>query len=219
MMVKKTSLLEDPIFQTLVAAIAAMVARLANLKSAGRYQEAADEIDHRLEELVGLKIDQLRHLGDGFVIDLLTVNGFLDVERLWYVAELIHASGEIKNAQGRTADGMELQTRAVGFFLEVAFNASEEIPQVAQRIDNLSTRLVGALSEDTLFSLYDYYEQRGEYAKAEKAINRMVAVTRNNPDILSERRDFYRRLLGKSDDELELGGLTRSHVESAASQV
>jgi hypothetical protein len=218
-MTKKTSLLEDPIFQTLVAAIAATIAKLTNLKTAGFYQEAQDEIDRGLEDLIGLKTDQIRNLSDSFVLDLLTVNEFLDLERLWFVAELIHAEGEIQIAQGRLSEGLESQTRALGFFIEVAFSANEDIPQVTQRIDALFSAWVDDLPAETLYSLYDYFDQRGDYIKAEKVITRMSTVTGNDPEIVGEMRDFYHRLVEKTDEELEQGGLIRTQVENASARI
>jgi tetratricopeptide (TPR) repeat protein len=213
-MIKKKSLLEDPIFQTLVAAISAAIARLTNLKTAGLYQEAHQEIDNRLEEIIGLKSDQLQHLGDAFIIDLLTVNEFLDVERLWYVAELIQAEGEIKITQGRLSEGQENQTRALGFFIEVAFAAGENLPQIHERIDSLFDRLHEKVPEEILFSLYDYYDQRGDYARALSALNQALVISRDNPDLVLEKKAYLQRLSQKTDEELERGDLTRGQIET-----
>jgi tetratricopeptide (TPR) repeat protein len=213
-MIKKKSLLEDPLFQTLVAAISATIARLTNLKIAGHYQEAQQEIDSRLEEIIGLKSDQLQHLSDAFIIDLLTINEFLDVERLWYVAELIQAEGEIKIAQGRLSAGHENQTRALGFFIEVAFTAGENLPQIHDRIDSLFSRLHEKLPEEILFSLYDYYDQRGDFARALSALNQMLAISPEDPDLVLEKKAYLQRLSQKSDDELGYGGLTRTQIKT-----
>jgi hypothetical protein len=212
-MKKKTSILEDPIFQTLVAAISALMAKLANLKTSGSYQEAFVEIDRRLDELVGLKSDQLMGLSDAFIIDLLTVNEFLDVQRLWFLAELINAEGEMKSACGLNAEGRHQQIRALGLFIEVAFGSAVEIPSVSQFIDTLFDDLRDHLSEDVLFSLYDYYDRSEDFGRAIAALNCMLSVTRNNPDILTEKRDFYKRLSELPDEDLISAGLTRSQLE------
>jgi hypothetical protein len=61
---KKKSLSSDPIFQTLVGAITAMIARITQLQVAGSYQQALQEINNELEELVGMKTDQLDSLSN-----------------------------------------------------------------------------------------------------------------------------------------------------------
>jgi len=116
-MAKKSSLLEDPVFQTLVAAIASMMAKLSRLKDAGLYKEAFAEIDGSLNELVGLNLNQLERLSDAFLLDLLTVNDFLDVERLWYMAELICSAGELRLLQGRKAEGEDSLIRGFNFLI------------------------------------------------------------------------------------------------------
>jgi tetratricopeptide (TPR) repeat protein len=206
-MVKKSSLMEDPIFQTLVAAIAAMMAKLANLVTAGEYQQALDEIDNELEDLVGLKSDQLEALSDDFILDLLTVNEFLDVQRLWFLAELFHARGEIRAAQGRRPEGVSYQVRALKFFIEVAFAATEEIPEVGRRIDSSFGSLRNELPEETTFSLYDLFERRGDYNKAEAALDRMLALTGDDSDLLAEKREFQSRMAQRQGRKADPGGV------------
>jgi len=214
-MAKKTSLLEDPIFQTLVAAIAGMMAKLGGLKDAGLFKEAYNEIDKSLHELVGLKLNQLSQLSDAFILELLTVNDFLDVERLWYVSELIQAGGEIQMLQGRQSEGEASLIRSLNFLIEVAFAVTENIPELYQRMDKLFVMLKDVLPEETLFSLNDFYEQRGEYAKAAQAIERMSEISENYQEVQVEKRAFYLRLQGKSDGELSQGGMVRSEVVKA----
>jgi hypothetical protein len=193
-MVKKKSLLEDPIFQTLVAAIAATMARLANLKGAGFYAEAQSEIDKRLDELLGLKSDQLKQLSDEFILDILTVNEILDLQRLWYVAELIDSLGEIQAAQGRKSECLDSRSRALDFLIEVAFSSSEPIPEVNQRIDAIVKDLWVNLSEETLFSLFSYYEKHGDHPSALLAIDQLLVITHNHPDLVMERDAYIQRL-------------------------
>lgn len=201
--------MEDPIFQTLVAAIAGMMAKLASLVTSGEYQRALDEIDRELEELVGLKSEQLKELSDAFILDLLTVNEFLDVQRLWFLAELIHARGEIRLAQGRRPEGVANQVRALNCFIEVAFAASEPIPEVGRRMDASFDSLREELPEETLFSLYDYYDRCRDFKRAEAALDRMLTLTGNDPDLLEEKRAFKRRVAQRQGEEAGSGGLDR----------
>jgi tetratricopeptide (TPR) repeat protein len=211
----KKSLLEDPIFQTLVAAIAAMVARLANLKNAGAYEQALAEIDQRLDELIGLKYDQIRYLGDGFLLDLVTVNDFLDVQRLWFTAALIEARGEIQAARGQHQQALADRSRALGFFIEVSFSADELIAEVEEKIQAIADALWQELPEEILFSLYDLWERRGRYAHALTALDQLLEVTASDPDLVRERQDFLLRLSKKTSAALQEGGLTNDQVNAA----
>ena len=109
--------------------------------------------------------------------------------------------GEIKVVQGKSGEGYESQARALDFFIEVAFATSEPIPEVGQRIDALFEGLRDELPEETLFSLFDYYERRGDYNKAQAAINRMLVLTGNDPDLVAEKRAFLERVASNQGED------------------
>ena len=200
-MTKKKSLLEDPIFQNLVTAIAATVARLTNLRTSGAYQEASAEIETRLDELIGFKYDQIRYLDDEFILDLLTVNDFLDVQRLWYLAILINARGEIQNSLGNKNEGLANRLRALNLFVEVAFSTPESIDEVDAQIDLITNDLWEHLPEETLFSLYDLWEKRGVNDKALTTLDQLIKISGGNQELVQERERFIRRLMIKTEKD------------------
>jgi len=209
---KKRSLLEDTIFQTLLSAIAATIARLANLEKAGAYEQAHNEIEARLEELIGLKYNQIRYLDDDFILDLLTVNEFLDLQRLWYLAALIDARGKILSTQGHRKDGIDCRLRALGLYIEVAFATINPINEVDGQIDVILVDLWDILSEEILFSLFDLWERRGAYAKALATLDHLIEITRQNSDLLDERRNYLHRISQKLEGDLLKGDLTLPQV-------
>ena len=214
-MIKKTSLLEDPIFQTLVTAIAATVAKIANLRAMGAYGQASEEIEARLDELIGLKYDQLRYLDDDFILDLLTVNEILDVQRLWYLAVLIDARGEILISQGKQTEGLENRLRAIRLLIEVAFSISEPIDDVNTQIDVIAKDLWINLPEETLFSLYDLWERRGFYLKALSALDHLIKISNADNELFQERQEFLQRLSSLAEEDLRKGNLTIAEVQAA----
>ena len=109
----KASLSEDALLRMLVAAIAETIARLALLRTAGQFAQAQQQIDQDLEELLGLKADLARQLSDQKIVEMLTTNEFLDVGRLYYVAELFRQEAEILKAQGQSAFAQTSQVRAL----------------------------------------------------------------------------------------------------------
>ncbi len=134
---RKSSLSEDTLLRMLVAAIAETMARLALLRTAGNYQQAFEIIDQNLEELLGLKADLVRQLDDQKIIEMLTTNDFLDVGRLYHVAELFRQEGEIRNEQGQTAQAHISQVRALNLYLEVGFAVENDFLEADDRIDEL----------------------------------------------------------------------------------
>jgi tetratricopeptide (TPR) repeat protein len=190
----KVSLSEDELMRQLVGAIAATVAKLLALKNAGQFQQALEEIDQLLEEILALKADLARRLSDEQIIEMLTTQEYLDTGSLYYVAELFKAEGEIYLSMGEMAHGQASLGRALNFFIEVGFASEEAFPEADERIDELFASLGAALPEETLFALFDYYEQTGAYAQAEAALGLMLLVTGNAPEILAEKRAFHERL-------------------------
>jgi len=218
-MKKKTSLSDDPIFQTLVGAITAMLARITNLSLAGSYRQALQEINQELENLVGLKSEELMGLSEAFIIDLLTVNEFLDIQRLWFLAELIRVEGEIKSAQGGKSSGLERQNRALRFFLEAAFASNTIVPQIDTQITALIDRLGVNIPEETLFNLFDYFDRQRNFKKALKALDLMLEKTNNNPQILAEKRTYLLQLLEIPETVLILAGLTHTDIQSKINNI
>jgi hypothetical protein len=135
------------------------------------------------------------------------------VGRLYYVAELFRQEAEILKAQGQSESAQISQVRALNLFLEIGFTVENDFLEADEHIDELFDDLDKKTPEDTLFTLFDYYEQVGAFDRAVAAINLMLKVTDNNPDIAAEKRAFYQRLLEESDEELEAGGLKRKEIE------
>ncbi len=209
----KKSLSEDALLRILVGALAATIAKVLALRTAGEFREALQVIDNELEELLGLKTDLVRQLDDAQIVDMLTVNEYLDVGRLYHVAELFRLEGDVYLDHGQKERAQISQIRALNLFVEVGFAIENEFLEADDRIDDLFNSLNRDTPEDTLYTLFDYYEQVGAFDRAEAAIDLMLQITKNNPDIAAEKRAFYARLLSESDDELQAGGLTRSEIE------
>lgn len=210
---RKPSLSEDTLLRMLVAAIAETIARLTMLRTAGQFEQAQQKIDQELEELLGLKADLARRLSDEKIIEMLTTNDILDVGRLYYVAELFRQEAEILNKQGQSAPAQSSQIRALNLFLEVGFAVENDFLEADDRIDELFEALYDHTPEETLFTLFDYYEQVGAFDRALAALDLMLKVTEKDPEMVAEKRSFYERLLEESDEDLEASGLTREGIE------
>lgn len=208
----KASLSEDTLLKQLTAALRAMVARLNALRSAGEHQQALAVIDQNLEELLGLRAGLIRQLDDGKLVEMLTTNEFLDVGRLYHVAEVFYQDGLIRAEMGDQKGAHNSQVRALDLFLEVGFAVENDFLEADERIDALSALLGTGIPENTLFKLFDYYEQVGAFDLADAALDRMLEITRGDPAVIAEKRNFYQRLLAESDEELQAGGLPRERI-------
>jgi len=207
-------LTEDYLIRMINVALAAL-ARIIGLKTAGQYYEAFIEIDQTLEQLLGLRADLVRRLDDNSILTALTIQGSLDVDRLWIVAELYKEEGDIYNAQNNPAQGYWSYLRSLNFYLlGVLEGGGKHLPEPVEKIQALVQTLKDYdLPAETRFSLFYFYEQMGEYTKAEVTLERLMTVPGAQEDIRAEMIDFYQRLLQKSEADLVKAGLTRTQVE------
>jgi len=207
-------LTEDYLIRMINLALAAL-ASIVGLKTASKYYEAFIEIDQTLEQLLGLRSDLVRRLDDNSILAALTIHGSLDVDRLWIVAELYKEEGDINTAQNNPAQGYWSYLRSLNFNLYgVLEGGGKHLPEPVEKIQALIKTLQGYdLPPETLFSLFYFYEQMGEYIKAEVTLERLMTVPGAQEDIRAEMIDFYQRLLEKSEADLVKAGLTRAQVE------
>jgi hypothetical protein len=207
-------LTEDYLIRMINLALAAL-ARIVGLKTAGQYYEAFIEIDQALEQLLGLRADLIRRLDDASILNALTVQGALDVDRLWIVAELYKEEGDVFIAQNNQAQSYWSYLRSLNFYLTGFLEGGgKHLPEPVEKIKALVNILQGyELPPETQFSLFYFYEQTGEYQKAEVTLDRLIAVPGAEDDIRLEMIDFYQRLLTKNEIDLANAGLTRAQLE------
>jgi hypothetical protein len=219
-------LTEDHVLRLINQAIAALLKALG-LKKTGEYEDALQAIDLGLETLLGIRADLARRLDDDTLLDALSYeDGSRDPARLAVAADLFKESGEILAAQGRREEGLWDYSRALHFFLEAVFSAetgfsqedtswrelAEKIAWLHQELEN-AVPGSGTLSDDLLFALFDFYDRAGEYARADGPLAVLLERPEARQAILPEARAFYERLLAKTVEELESGGISCEWVE------
>jgi tetratricopeptide (TPR) repeat protein len=210
----KPTLTDDYLIRQINLALAAL-ANIIGLKTAGLYQNALFEIDQFLEQLLGLRSYMIKDLSDEAILTLISVPEGLDTDRLFIIAELIKAEGDIHAAQNHIADSQLDYLRSLNFFVEVVLNGGAlNFPQPDDKIENLVKVLdFTKLPQETVYDLFQYFEQVGNYTKAEEALDRLTKLSESDESILQEHIEFYVRLQSKTDEELAKGGLPRSQVE------
>lgn len=207
-------LTDDYLIRQINLALRAL-ANIIGLKTAGLYQNALFEIDQFLEQLLGLRSYMIKDLSDEAILTLVSIPDGLDTDRLFIVAELIKAEGDIYAAKNYAADSQLDYLRSLNFFIEVVLNGGAlNFPQPHDRIEDLVKALdFTKLPQETLYDLFQYYEHMGNYTRAEEALDQLTKLSESDESILQEHIEFYVRLQSKSDKELAKAGLSRSRVE------
>jgi len=205
---------EDYVLRMINLAVAALF-KIIGLKNAGDYPEAQQAIDQALEQLVGLSPNIIKRLDDESLLKALTQQDRLDIERLELIADLFKEEGDILAAQSRISDSLECYTRSLIYHLEIGFTetkrpSEEQTGEIEELIQKLGTQ---GLRDETLWTLFCYYELTGDYRKAEDAILEMADRPNFYLDIHSELVAFYERLLERSTSELAKGGIDQEQIK------
>lgn len=207
-------MLTEDYFMRMINQAIYVLRKLLGLKSAGRYQDALIEIGAMLEMLLGLRVDLIKRLDDDSLLDSLTQQGALDTERLYVVAELIREEGEILAAMERPEESYLSYLRALNFYVEVALNGGAEgFDPPHDKIEDLVKKLDAfQLPTDTLYPLFCYYEEEGQYGKGDETLARMAGDVEIRDEIKKEQAAYYERLLDIPEQALQKGGLPRDRV-------
>jgi hypothetical protein len=167
----KPMLTEDYLIRQINLAIAAL-AKILGLKTAGQYQAALYEIDQLLEQLIGLRSYMIKNLSDEGILAMLSNSEGVDTDRLLIVADLIKHEGDILGEKKYAEDSAANYARALNFYLEVQLSGGPRYldpPDV--QIEELLKQLNSSeFPAETLFNLYLYFEQKGEYARSEEVL-------------------------------------------------
>lgn len=213
-------LTEDYIMRMINQALAVLL-RVLGFKKAGRHQEALQEIDQALEELLGLRADLIKRLDDDSLLESLTQGETLDTDRLALVADFYKEEGDIYAAQNLTNDSYFSHLRALNFYVEVVLaDGPLNLPPPHEKIEALLGGIGNlSLPPDTLYTLFVYFERLGQFQRAGAMLGRLAAIPELQAEVRSEQQEFYERLLEKTDDELVKGGLAREEVEARLGRI
>jgi len=194
----------------------AVFASIIGLKCAGQYQEALKVINQTLEQLLGLDAEMISLLDDESLYLLLMKNEVLDVEKLGFIADLFKEEGDIKKLQNHIDESINCYIRSLTYYLIISINSETSRPiELPQKIDELLQQLgTYNYNEQTLLSLYFYYENAREFAKADNMLNRLATQNDSKAYVVDEMKSFYKRLLEKSPKELAAGGMSRTQIRN-----
>src|SRR5512139_399912 len=110
---------EDFILRMINQAMAVLV-KILGFKQAGQRQEALQEIDQALEVLLGLRASLFRQLDEPRMLQMLVLQGRLDVDRLAVLADIFYEEADILEQEGRMEESRVDSRRALRFYLESA---------------------------------------------------------------------------------------------------
>src|SRR4030042_2483120 len=119
-------LTEDYIMRMINQALAVLMIAVG-LKRGGQLSEAVQTCDQAIESLLGLNARLAKQLDDSQLLDMLTFQEKLDVDRLLVLAEIYREEAEVYTLQGQLESSQLPAQSSLRLYLEAAL-ASEANP-------------------------------------------------------------------------------------------
>jgi hypothetical protein len=192
----------------------AVIARALGLKTAGMYIETLRLIDESYDHLLNVKAEVVRSLEDHDLLLLINPGEQMDTARLATVAELSQMEGDVFEDLHNESEMTRCYQRAVYFFLECEMAGMPSgVEPVKEPLESLVDKLgFTRIPDETLFTLFQYYQNNQKDQLAEQVLVELVIRSGYPPDLTNELENFYRKLLSKSDTDLESAGFERKTV-------
>ncbi|MWV47307.1 hypothetical protein GRF59_27305 [Paenibacillus sp. HJL G12] len=195
-----------------------MVGKVFGLKQQKKYVEALWEIDDLLSKNFRLNSKLLNSLSVEDMIDMFRLGGGVEADKLQSIARLLEEEGGIYLDMDRKDEGLTRLMKSLHLYLYADLHgADHSILKLPERVEALKEQIkTYRLPAKTDKLLLDYEENRGHYAEAENALFRLLEQREMTEE---EGLSFYHKILMRSDDELEAGGLPRSEVEEGMEEL
>ena len=153
-------LTEDYIMRLINQALAVLLIALG-LKKSGQYSEALQTYDQALGSLLGLDAHLAKQLDDSLLIEMLSFQNTVDIDRLLVVADIYREESEVYSLLGQPENSLFAAQRSLRLHLEAAL-ASEvnPTPELIEKIEGLRSKLdAPALPFETRLALLDYLDR------------------------------------------------------------
>jgi hypothetical protein len=181
-------------------------------KNKKEYPEALLDIRMTGKTLLGID----RTLVDQFSVpQLMKLFGSdlsMAVPKSYVLGVLLKEEADIRELMSDTTVAEDIYRKSLSLLIETYLSSGEPVePRHLECIETILEKLSGrSLPTDVLERIFRYEEAMGRYAKAENAL---YAILDTQTGFVNEGRDFYERLLKKSDDQLAAGNLPRDEVQ------
>lgn len=196
--------------------LTAVLAKVLFNKETKNYEEAGKEIETAAKTIVGLDLRIINILNPEDIIQLMKTSD-LYAGRCLVSAELLKEYADVHELNGK--DNRNIILKSLNLYIEAIL--SKELPEPEKyytKINELISLIDESdLQDDLNFKIIDYYEFSGQYSKAEDLIFELIE--NNNKDIIDRSVSFYKKLLHRTDAELESGNLSREEVNDALDEI
>ncbi|WP_135550975.1 DUF6483 family protein [Paenibacillus cymbidii] len=196
------------------------IGAIAGLRKEMKKEQALQTLDETLSKFFRLNSKLLNSLSEKDLLAMMTTNELLSIEHATGVARLLKEEGDIFADGGDDEESYPRYVKALRLFLTV--HEHEPDPgflDLNGEIGGLLERLAPyELPVDVSARLVPYFEQTGQFAKAEDTLFDLPGAaggSSGHEAWVEGGIAFYERLLLLDDDKLEAGNLPREEIEAA----
>ncbi len=194
------------------------VARIQELKKKQSWGEARSEIEKELKQLFGGSIKEIEKLSETEILGKLIASdsAFIVKEKATILATLLKESGDVAIGNGDVEKGRALHLKGFNLLLGL-LNRGDiyDVPEYSPSVETFLQALGDdPLPLDTLAKLMQYFERTGNFARAEDVLFEIAEAGDFQAELRRFGVSFYERLLARTDEQLQSGGLPREEVES-----
>ncbi len=214
-------MLRNDYLMRLIEQFTQATALILGFKKAKKYKNSLAAIQDTVQQIFGVDAKFIDTIPEEDLLILLKVNGNVDPDRAVMIAALQRITGEIFEERNDSDASYFAYLKSLTLYLEVAISPEEPIfSEYPTEIEPLLTKLEPyELPYQTKHRLWRYYEKTGNYAKAEDILDELIETGESQGDILSQGISFYKRLLVKTDADLNAGNLPREEVEEGLTRL
>lgn len=195
-----------------------MVGKVFGLKQQKKYTEALWEIDDLLSKNFRLNSKLLNSLSVEDIIEMFRLGGGIEADKLQTIARLLQEEAGVYLDMEQKDEGLIRLMKSLHLYLYADLHGADHtMLKLPERVTELKEGIKGyRIPAKTDQLLLRYEEERGRYDEAENALYRLL----DQQEITEEEGlAFYQRLLTKSDEELEAGGLPREEVQEGSEEL
>jgi len=195
-----------------------MVGKVFGLKQQKKYAEALWEIDDLLSKNFRLNSKLLNSLSVEDIIEMFRLGGGIEADKLQTIARLLQEEAGVYLDMEQKDEGLTRLMKSLHLYLYADLHGADHtMLKLPERVAELKEQTKGyRLPAKTDKLLLSYDEERGRYDEAENALYRLL----DQREITEEEGlAFYQKLLTRSEEELEAGGLPREEVLEGAEEL
>lgn len=195
--------------------------KLKKLKKEKNLDKSMDLINDSLKQFLGLRFETIDILPYKDLMSIISSSAKINVAKSIVLSELLKEKANLYELKGESIKSFNTYIKSLNIFIELILRenklCTEEFFNKIDEIVYITGQYELPLYSKSL--LFQYYEVKGEYSKAEDMIFEILDENKDNKETIKKAKDFYERLKCKSEEELEKGNLPLDEVLDGLNQL